>query len=51
MNQLPAGMVPMMVPQQYMMLPGGQMAAVQLPPGAIPAGHPAAAHHPALQVG
>lgn len=35
MNQYPAGLVPMMVPQQYMVMPG----AMQLPPGM-------AGHHP-----
>merc|ERR1712154_418408 len=57
MSQYPAGLVPMVMPQgspqgvqgvpaQYMMLPGGQMAAMQLPPG-MQAHHPHAGLQPA----
>lgn len=43
MNQYPAGLVPMVMPQQYMVVPG---AAMQLPPGmpAHPHAHAAHAH-------
>uniref|UniRef100_A0A2C9JFF4 B30.2/SPRY domain-containing protein n=1 Tax=Biomphalaria glabrata TaxID=6526 RepID=A0A2C9JFF4_BIOGL len=43
MNQYPAGLVPMMVPQQYMVMPG----AVQLPPG-MAGHHPHGALQPAM---
>lgn len=44
MNQYPAGLVPMMVPQQYMVMPS---AAMQLPPG-MPGHHPHGALQPAV---
>ncbi|CAL1526307.1 unnamed protein product [Lymnaea stagnalis] len=43
MNQYPAGLVPMMMPQQYMVMPG----AMQLPPG-ISGHHPHGALQPAV---
>ena len=52
MNQLPAGLVPMMMPgmpQQYMVMPGGGVAAMQLPPG-MSAHHPHAAMQPAAML-